>query len=272
MNLLLRFLSDRVHHRESGVRSLMVGLHRVQTTMEKVSSPFRLDWTSYRYLNALLWFLVVAVLEPFFLKNGHLPLGALSYALLVASCALAVGTTKKRVLGLALFAVITIFESLWLDDWSIAGQVLSAFFFALCAVLLLVDLWYHEEIILDTFFGAILCLLLIALGFAFCFYFIERNFPGSFNGVTADTKREAKLLHFLYFSFVNISSLGYGDIVPLNPGARNLAGIEGVTGQFYFACLVARLVGMHNDNKREKSPEQDLAAKTVTGDETTTGL
>ncbi len=49
----------------------------------------------------------------------------------------------------------------------------------------------------------------------------------------------------LYYSLVTMTTLGYGDIVPVSPPARTLAGIQAVTGQLYIAVLVARLVGLH---------------------------
>ena len=49
----------------------------------------------------------------------------------------------------------------------------------------------------------------------------------------------------LYYSLVTMTTLGYGDIVPVSPLARTLAGLQAVTGQLYIAVLVARLVGLH---------------------------
>jgi hypothetical protein len=49
----------------------------------------------------------------------------------------------------------------------------------------------------------------------------------------------------LYFSFATLTTLGYGDIVPVSAIARTLATLEAITGQLYLAVLVARLVGLH---------------------------
>ena len=49
----------------------------------------------------------------------------------------------------------------------------------------------------------------------------------------------------IYFSFVTITTLGYGDITPVSRMAKNLALLEAVWGQTYLAVLVARLVGLH---------------------------
>ncbi len=49
----------------------------------------------------------------------------------------------------------------------------------------------------------------------------------------------------LYFSFVTLTTLGFGDIAPISPLARTLVMLEAVTGQLFLAVLVARLVGLH---------------------------
>ena len=49
----------------------------------------------------------------------------------------------------------------------------------------------------------------------------------------------------LYYSFVTLTTLGYGDIAPVTMPARMLASLEAMTGQVYLAILVARLVGLH---------------------------
>jgi len=49
----------------------------------------------------------------------------------------------------------------------------------------------------------------------------------------------------LYFSFINLTSVGYGDILPVSPVARTMAWIEALMGQLYMTLLVARLVSLH---------------------------
>ena len=48
-----------------------------------------------------------------------------------------------------------------------------------------------------------------------------------------------------YYSFVTMTTLGYGDIVPVSSAARGLATLQAVVGQLYLAVLVARLVGLY---------------------------
>ena len=49
----------------------------------------------------------------------------------------------------------------------------------------------------------------------------------------------------VYFSFITLTTVGYGDIVPMWPGAGGLAAAEAIVGQLYLAITIARLVGLH---------------------------
>ncbi len=117
----------------------------------------------------------------------------------------------------------------------------------------------------DIVNGAICVYMLGALAWAFLFSLLEVLQPGSFNlpelsaerlgPATADVRR---LSIFMYYSLVTLTTLGYGDITPVTPLARNLAAFETVMGQLYIAILVARLVGLHiahsgRGNKERKS-------------------
>jgi hypothetical protein len=62
---------------------------------------------------------------------------------------------------------------------------------------------------------------------------------------------------FLYYSFVTLSTLGYGDVLPVNGPAKALAYIEAIIGQLYLTILVARLVGLHIAYTGPESQDRD---------------
>ena len=62
-------------------------------------------------------------------------------------------------------------------------------------------------------------------------------------------RRRARLARAVYYSFVTIATLGYGDIVPASHPARGLAILEAVSGQMYLAVLIARLVALYATTK-----------------------
>jgi voltage-gated potassium channel len=96
----------------------------------------------------------------------------------------------------------------------------------------------------NTLIGAVCIYLLLGLIFALLYALIAYFWPeGSFNGIAFE-KNSIQFDNFLYYSFVTLSTAGYGDITPVNPLLRTLAYLEMIVGQFYMAILVAGLVGL----------------------------
>ena len=91
--------------------------------------------------------------------------------------------------------------------------------------------------------GAVCIYLLLALVWAFAYQIVEAYVPGSMNGLEHDLWQH-NTDDLVYYSFVTITTLGYGDITPEQPITRFLAYMEAVTGVFYMAILVASLIGI----------------------------
>lgn len=62
---------------------------------------------------------------------------------------------------------------------------------------------------------------------------------------------------FTYFSFVTLTTLGYGDVTPISDSARTLAALEAAIGQLFLVIVVARLVGMHAAQQMARSDGMD---------------
>lgn len=90
--------------------------------------------------------------------------------------------------------------------------------------------------------GSICIFLLLGIAWAEAYLLVERLFPGSIPALSGDDWR-AHVQDALYFSYVSLTTLGYGDISPVQPLARYLAYMEAVTGQFYVAIVIASLIG-----------------------------
>jgi hypothetical protein len=60
-----------------------------------------------------------------------------------------------------------------------------------------------------------------------------------------------------YFSFITLTTVGYGDIVPLSSGARTLAMVEAMTGTLYMAVLISRLVALHTAHPPDSPKSED---------------
>jgi hypothetical protein len=105
------------------------------------------------------------------------------------------------------------------------------------------------EINANRLVGAICVYLMLGVIWALAYSLVELATPGSFGGVAAgqDAGWDSE---WLYFSFVTLTTLGYGDILPLSELARALAYMEAVTGQFYVAILVAGLVSAYISDRQ----------------------
>lgn len=97
---------------------------------------------------------------------------------------------------------------------------------------------------LNRVVGALCLYLLLGVLWTVAYGLVELFAPGAFQYASNDGGDA--LEHFLYYSFVTLTTLGYGDLTPLHPVARTLAYLEAVVGQLYVAVLVASLVGRHS--------------------------
>jgi voltage-gated potassium channel Kch len=98
--------------------------------------------------------------------------------------------------------------------------------------------------------GAICIYLLMGLTWAMMYLFIAQAVPGAFNGLEQLLWYD-NFADVAYYSYVTLTTLGYGDISPVAPIARFLVYMEAVVGVFYMAILVASLIGVGiNESKR----------------------
>jgi amino acid transporter len=107
----------------------------------------------------------------------------------------------------------------------------------------------QREVTGETICMAVSVYLLLGLTWTFLYAFMFQLHPESFGGLaTATPGNPAQLIHIFpilgYFSLTTLSTIGFGDITPVTLQARYAAVAEGITGQFYMAILVARLVGL----------------------------
>ena len=109
----------------------------------------------------------------------------------------------------------------------------------------------------DKIYGAICAYLLLGYGFTFAYSVIEEVQPGSFTSLTSFDPHDivGRVMQMRYFSFVSLTSVGYGDIVPHSLLARTTALLEAMLGQFYLVALIGRLVGLHIVHERGSHSE-----------------
>jgi len=134
-----------------------------------------------------------------------------------------------------------------ITSFGLTTRIFTVLFFGYAVVNILRLMSTSKEVTRETIFAAIVAYLLIALMWAFLYMVLEKLAPGSFSIPEDALRSETK--HFQYFSFVTITTLGYGDVTPLTDKASALAMLEALVGQIYLVVLVAWLVGMYVSRK-----------------------
>jgi hypothetical protein len=140
--------------------------------------------------------------------------------------------------------------------------LLDTILFLLVAAVQLHSLLQQRRVSADTVIGGINTYLLFALCFMLIHSLVEVLQPGSYSlggamlsEYVLGAGRSEGFATMLYFSFVTLTTLGYGDIVPVSGVAKMLASGEALFGQIYLAVFIARLVALHVAGARDDEEE-----------------
>jgi hypothetical protein len=156
---------------------------------------------------------------------------------------------KKRHLYIGVLLAMAMLISLWLQYFQQSNLVFAIG--RICGILLLIMviintlafIFKSEDVTIEVIYAAILVYLLMALMWSFVYVLLELINSASFN--VALSLEQGSQMWSIYYSFVTITTLGYGDITPATELASSFSILEAVVGQLYLVVVVARLVGMH---------------------------
>jgi len=159
---------------------------------------------------------------------------------------------KKITFRVAIILAIPMLLSTWTGaaiQWRslmLINDFFSAIFIGFTALVIFSYLIQIQKISTDAIYGAVVVYLLIGVLWAFLYSFLEILQPGSFqlSRLSSELVEERRFVLF-YYSFVTLTTLGYGDITPMSPIAASLAIVEAIFGQVYLAVMIARIVGIH---------------------------
>jgi len=228
----------------------------------KQSNSLRQWMTEHRFL-VLLCTLVVLILGSPLTKTLRTPnffarlliLGYLFFMLLGA--VFAISSSRRQLIIAALLsvpaAILQAADAFITEDhlksW---GDALMIVFLGYVIALIFKALFQQRRITADMICASLCAYLLIGICWAFVYSLVEILQPESFNvsdaheDITTALNVTGEHAGFaVYYSFVTLSTLGYGDVFPVTPMARVCSYGEAVFGQIYLAVLVARLVGLH---------------------------
>ena len=130
-------------------------------------------------------------------------------------------------------------------------HICAGLFFAVATIIIVRHLLNQKVVTVDLIWGAVCGYFLIGFMWGDIYSLLETIQPGSFN---LGQQEIPDIDSFIYFSFVTLATLGYGDIVPLTKQARSLTIIETVMGQMYLAVNIAALVAIRISQSRSREP------------------
>lgn len=214
--------------------------------------PARIGITHYSTVEFLIALVLLLVLTPVVQELPHSRLieGVL-LTLVLVSAVLAVGA-EPQTFFIALGLSIPALTARWIHHFFPA--VMPAEIFPVAGMLLVGFVLYQlmryilnaARVSRDVMCAGIAAYLTIGLLWAFAYLLTSRANPLAFATPGQSGKYDLNGFDTLYFSYVTLTTVGFGDIIPVSPMARMLAVLEALTGTMYLAVLVARLVGMNS--------------------------
>lgn len=133
----------------------------------------------------------------------------------------------------------------------IPGLAFGALFLIFVTSVILKRVVTAEEVTSETLYGSISAYVLLGLTWGGVFFLVENLAPASFHWTT-HPGAAVVWPDMMFFSFVTLTTIGYGDVVPASALAKSLVMLEGVTGVMYPAVMIARLVALHSAGAASK--------------------
>lgn len=228
-------------------------------TLKRLLEKNNAFWNEDRSLSALLFYLALNtfLIVPF----AHFRAGELSfaivYSLILLSGVFAIGENMKAKVAILILAALS-----FLAQWALrfqdalflhlADDTLASLFFLALIVIVLRHIFREGDVTFHRIQGAIAVYLLIGLVFSRAYHIIYLVDPAGFQMTDIQLDAETYYSRFVYFSFVTLTTLGFGDITAINLGAKSLVMIEGLFGQLFPAIMITRLVTLEIEHRKNR--------------------
>jgi hypothetical protein len=221
------------------------------------------------FVALMAYFFVFPFLKELFPRFSYL-VDAFMAFIIISACYSIIGKRRLFMLGVAMLALglggialSNVAQIIWIR---LIANLFLMVFCTMIIVSIIKEVLGSMRVTFDVISGALCGYLLIAFTWGLIYQVIELLWPGSFRlgGEVMSFNESVSLADqywaaLNYFSFVTITTLGYGDVTPVSSPASSLAVLEAVLGQFYLVVLVAWLVGRYTKQTYEKHPSRDDA-------------
>ena len=207
--------------------------------------------SKFGFLSLTLSLVALQIVPAYFPETHGLLYRLMLVLILLSSLYLVVHSRRELLFGIVLAIPII------LTGWSMEildenlrlyiNSLLHIVFLSYISCYLLVYLFENSDVTKDMIFAAICLYFLLGLIWSLIYFMVELHFPGSFNITVPPNILDTQLLleELGYYSYVTLTTLGFGDITPESRIARSWTTLEAIVGQLYIAVVMARLVGLH---------------------------
>jgi len=211
-----------------------------------------------RFIYIALAILLVIIVSPFIRhtgKMGHLITTLLAAMVPLTSFYALTADRNRAVIILFIAAPFVILDGMSMvftnRYWMIVAMSFGTILYFYITVLLVNNLLSYRVITADLIYCAISTYFLIGIMWSGIYIVLEAMSPGSFSGIS-DTS------DLLYFSFVTLTTVGFGDIMPESIISKRLAMLEAAVGGIYLAVIIAMLVGRYMSMERKRDSESKI--------------
>lgn len=216
-----------------------------KTSQQRQKQAFKLD----RFLFLLIALTTYIGIAPFIREYIKLhSFLTIAFSGILIAVIYAISHTKRQAI-LVTLVIVPMLVLNWVLFWIKIPSVFTAaylsdiLFLAFTIAMILRFIIKADHVTRDVLFAAVVVYLLIGVTWSMIFTLLEHHAPGSFDFLNGQIQNSGYA--FIYYSFVTLTTLGYGDVVPLTSQAGALAILEALIGQLYLAVMLATLVGLH---------------------------
>lgn len=209
--------------------------------------------TSY---TKLLVILILAFFIPTILSHWILKLGiaflffSLNLVILSSLSIPKITLSILKILAISVFIIdiiVLLTISTYGDYLAIFTNLLQAIFISFAIIVISKKIFRQKQVTGEVLRGSICVYVMIGFLWAIIYKIIYIIEPQAFNNI----QPERFIQQLGYFSFVTLTTVGYGDISPAYPLAMSLANLEAIVGQLFPAIMIARLVGLYQAEQQE---------------------
>ena len=215
------------------------------------------DTGEFRFSLLLLALIGAVLVPPYF--DGH-PLFTLVWKLLFTGVLVAAAYSvigDRRVLLMAMVLLLPTLATVWLEHFQHDSHLVfyldhltTILFLSFISYRFLLFIVRARRVTTNIIVASMCLYLMLAFIWAAIYANINLFYGGAFRFPDADVytslaPEDQVMGVFTYYSFVTLSTLGYGDIIPVHKVAQAWAAVQAMIGQFYIAIIMARLVSLH---------------------------